>query len=185
MWILCLVLISLETSSAINWQNRIMLHSQARVIVLIMLPEIRLIKKKNIIFTEVHLQYLGGISTEFIGINQTNCFTQKLLTNLRMPRTLSTRTMGLPLDVWMYLFFQGCQCCFSISPEISVFIPQEAKPASSNSALWRESVEEQQGAGILLWTALWRQTYLSEFTRKEDYGGTLLLQEVKKIIIFL
>lgn len=116
MWILCLVLISLETSSAINWQNRIMLHSQARVIVLIMLPEIRLIKKKNIIFTEVHLQYLGGISTEFIGINQTNCFTQKLLTNLRMPRTLSTRTMGLPLDV-----------CISFSKAVSAVFPFHLK----------------------------------------------------------
>lgn len=71
MWIHCLVLISLKTSSAINWQTRIMLHSQARVIVLIMLPEMCLIKKKNAVFPEVLLQYLGGIRTEFIGINQT------------------------------------------------------------------------------------------------------------------
>jgi len=58
----CLVLISLKTSPAINWQNRIMLHSQARVIVLIIFPGMRLIK--NTVFPEVHLQYLGGISTE-------------------------------------------------------------------------------------------------------------------------
>lgn len=94
-----LVLISLKSSAAINWQNRIMLHWQARVIVLIILLEMHLIKKKNTVFPEVHLQYLAGISTEFIGINQTNCFTQKLLTNLWMPRMLSTCTMGLPLDV--------------------------------------------------------------------------------------
>lgn len=66
----CLVLINLKTLSAINWQNRIMLHSQARVIVLIILPEMQLIKKKSTVFPEVHLQYLGGISTGFIGINQ-------------------------------------------------------------------------------------------------------------------
>lgn len=58
----CLVLISLKTSPAINWQNRIMLHSQARVIVLIIFPGMRLIK--NAVFPEVHLQYLGRISTE-------------------------------------------------------------------------------------------------------------------------
>lgn len=112
MWIHCLVLISLKTSSAINWQTRIMLHSQARVIVLIMLPEMCLIKKKNAVFPEVLLQYLGGIRTEFIGINQTNCFTQKLLTSLRTPSALPTRTTGLPLDV-----------CISFSKAVSAIFP--------------------------------------------------------------
>ena len=93
-----------------------MLHSQARVIALIILPEMQLIKKKNTVFPEVHLQYLGGISTEFIGINQTNCFTQKRLTNLRMPHTLSTCMMGLPLDV-----------CISFSKALSAIFPFHLK----------------------------------------------------------
>jgi len=41
----------LKTPSAINWQNRIKLYSQARVIVLIMLPEMQLIKKKKTLFS--------------------------------------------------------------------------------------------------------------------------------------
>lgn len=41
------LLISLKASSAINRRTRMMLHSQARVIVLIILPEMQLIKKEN------------------------------------------------------------------------------------------------------------------------------------------
>lgn len=59
-----------------------MLHSQGRVIVLIILPEMQLIKKENTVFPEVPLQSLGGISTEFTGTNQPKGFTQELLTNL-------------------------------------------------------------------------------------------------------
>lgn len=130
MWIHCLLLISLKTSSAINWQNRITLHSQARVIVLIILPAMWLIKKKNTVFPEVHLQYLGGICTEFIGINQTNYFTQKLLTNLQMPNTLSTHAMGLPLD--MRISFS--KAVSAIWPFHLKFVPQELTLASSCSA---------------------------------------------------
>lgn len=94
----CLVLISLKTLSAINWQNGIMLHSQARVIVLIILPEMQLIKKKS----TVSLKFIYSIQVESALDSQAlirNHFAQKLLTNLQTHSTLSTHTMGFPLEV--------------------------------------------------------------------------------------
>lgn len=76
-----------------------MLHSQARVIVLIILPEMQLIKKENTLFPEVPAHSLGGISTEFTGNNQ----AKELLTNLWC---LTHPQSSQKASHFMYLFFQ-------------------------------------------------------------------------------
>lgn len=155
-----------------------MLHSQARVIVLIILPEMRLIKKKNTVFPEVHLQYLGGICTEFIGINQTNCFTQKLLTNLRVPRTLSICMMGLPLDVCIS-FSEAVVLFFHFTWNIHIY------PSRSNTSLFSFCIVERKCWGTTghMDTSVNRslEANLSQWI----CGGTSLLQKVKMPIIFL
>lgn len=158
-----------------------MLHSQARVIVLIILPEMQLIKKKSTVFPEVHLQYLGGISTGFIGINQKPLCSETAHQPANVQHAVNTHD-GFPTGS-VHLFLQGCQCCFSISPGISIFIPQEATPASY-SAPWGATVGRQKGEWVPLRIALWRPIYLGGFTWREEYGGTSLPQKVKMLLMF-
>lgn len=140
-----------------------MLHCQARVIVLIILPEMQLIKKES---AEVPLQSLGGIITEFTGINQAKGFTQELLTILGC-LTHHQHTEGLPLHVCVP-FAKAVPAFLAISPEITTFIPQGAAPASGHSASWRANIEGQQREWIWIFGGK-----ICEFNRKDEWWNPI------------
>lgn len=98
-----------------------------------------------------------------------------------MPHTPPTLTEGLPLDVW--ISFSKAVCAFLvISPEC-LFLQKQHQPLvilPVEGKCWGTAVGMAMSANCFL-----DAKYPCKFTMKDEYGGTPLLQKVKKIIIFL
>lgn len=83
------------------------------------------------------------------------------------------------------LFFQGCLCFFGHFTWNS-----HVSPSRTSTSLWSFCIVEGKGWGAaggmgVSANCILEAKYPWEFTRKEEYGGTPLLQKVKNVNIFL